>query len=158
MRIKLDYAEMKLAEYIAKERQKHDTKSGYTNRNQSGFDDLKIGIQGMEGEIAICKAMNIYPDLATDHIQKQDLYIKGYSFDVKTTYKSHFLNVAYWKAQNPCDFYALVIKDGETFDICGYISKWDMFRRQNVTKGPRGDYWRIHKSKLKPFKEFKKGV
>lgn len=152
MRIKLNDAEIKLAKHIAKERQKHNTKEGYENKNQSGFTDLEITTQGMEGELAICKAFNIYPDTKTDEIQKHDLYIKGYSFDVKTTLKGHFLNVAYWKAKNPCDFYTLVIKHDKEFEIVGFISKLDMFDKSNIRDGHRGPYWRIHKSKLTPFK------
>lgn len=152
MRIQLNDAEMRLAKHIAIERTKHNQSHNYSNKNQSGRNDLTIGTQGIEGEIAVCKHFNLYPDLVTDKPEKHDIVIYGHTFDIKTTEKSHFLNVAHWKSNNPCDFYALVIKDKNNFTLAGHVSKEGLFDAQNLKQGERGLYWRIHKSKLTPFK------
>ena len=124
MNVKLNKLEARLAEYIGKAR--------YSMNRATGTADQKVGPQSAEftdvnsagGEIAFCKAFNLYPDLQFDERPDFDATLpSGARVDVKTTHRERGrLLVVPWKARKPCDLYVLVIGELPEYRIAGGLA------------------------------------
>jgi hypothetical protein len=134
MEVYLSKTEQKLAEYVAKKR--------YRYNRDNGIEDGKIGPQsaemtdlnGIGGELAFCKAMNIYPDITTgDGQPKFDCVIGKSRWDVKTTtYPDGRLLVLPTKASKRCEFYALVTGRFPSYKIAGWTSAEEVFHSSTL--------------------------
>ena len=124
MVITLNEAEQRLAKFLAKAR--------YENARSKHIHDKKIGpqsgeltdLEGIAGELAFCRLMNVYPDLQTDEILSYDcLLLNGLRVDVKTTkYRNGKILAAGWKDKNAVDVYALMVGEFPNYRFAGMIS------------------------------------
>lgn len=119
--VKLNNDERKLVEKISKERTRHDRKVGRkdllrADRSKARF----IEVNGLGGEYAVAKALNLYPDINTKDISKYDLILPdGRRAEIKTTeYKTGRLII---KTKNNADLYILVTGTMPDYTIVGYI-------------------------------------
>ena len=134
MKITLSEPEIRIAAWLAKMR-------ASSNRT-AGVGDGKIGdqtgemtdLEGMLGEMAFCKLFNAYPDLSIKpQSHTYDCMINGWRIDVKTTrYDSGMLLAAKGKSAKDCDFYALMIGEGGSYEFIGYASSWILIRPENL--------------------------
>ncbi len=88
MRITLNQAEQKLAMYLAKARYDENRAKGNPDPKLSPTTNNEIELDGVAGELAVCRFFNVYPDTETkyDEYPKYDLITpKGSKVDVKTT-------------------------------------------------------------------------
>jgi len=137
MKIKLNTIEDELAKAVAKARTAISRKDGVKNQKISDEDDFEVEYVGMSGELAVAKAMNVFPDLSIkSRSGGYDLTsAQGNRVEVKTTrYKSGKL-VARTKARaEDSDYYVLVTGNPPDMTIRGYIPTQDFLKEDNLGK------------------------
>lgn len=134
MKIKLSESEIKICEWLAKNR--------YQNNRKENVQDKKIGPQscdltdldGICGEFAFCKAFNLYPDMSVSPRKGgYDLVVKGKRVDVKTTrYKTGKLLATRDKKLEDSDVYVLVLSEPPVFTIIGWCNSSDLIKDNNL--------------------------
>ena len=107
-------------------------KARYDNARSRGRENLKIGqqsnvetdLEGIGGEVAFCKAFNLFPPLMVGELDKDDCTLhSGTRVDIKTTkYKTGHLLANNTKKAGDVDIYALVIGEFPTYYIKGYAT------------------------------------
>lgn len=119
--VQLNKDERTLVEKISKERTKHDRRVGRkdllrAHKNKARF----IEVNGLGGEYAVAKALNLYPDINTQDISNYDLILPdGRKLEIKTTeYKTGRLII---KTKNRADLYILVTGTMPSYTVVGYI-------------------------------------
>ena len=152
MIVVLSKVEQRLAEHVAKMR--------YRYNRQQKVRDAKIGPQstemtdlnGIGGELAFCKAMNIYPDITTDGGHpKFDCTIKGDKWDVKTTeYPDGRLLVKPTKSNKRCSFYVLVTGRFPDYNIVGWATAGDVFHPAHLIDLGYGETHALDQEELYP--------
>lgn len=152
MKVSLNQAEQRLAQFLAKAR--------YENARSKGKPDMKKGpqscadtdLEGIGSEIAACKAMNVYPDMATrlDKLPDEDMVSKrGYTIDVKSTkYEQGRLIAATWKRGKPTDFYCLVIGQFPNYRIAGFMSSQDLLQEDRLADLGHGKTYTAQQEEL----------
>lgn len=148
--ITLNEAEQKLATFLAKKR--------YQNARSKGVKDNKIGgqsvahtdLEGMAAEIAACRLLNVYPDLQTENIPVHDLVTsQGFTVDVKATkYEHGRLLAVKGKAENPSDFYMLMIGTFPEYRCAGVVSKHELLCEETLTDLGMGEVHALDQRKL----------
>ena len=139
MIIELNEEEQFIAQYIAKQRKKHNLEIGVTPP-KVGPDDqeylLNIELDGIGGELAFCKMVNVYPDLTTQpRSGGHDCMYTTYTIDVKTTrHKRGNLIVPAFKINHNLlpDIYALLISDFPTFQYMGWQWAREVITQENL--------------------------
>jgi len=122
---------------------------------QVGKDDTwAIDIDGMVAEYCAAKAMNLCPDLTVSvRNGGADLISRnGKTIDVKSTrHKNGRLLATLKKAQDPCDYYVLVIVDDLGGNIVGWADSGMLFAEGNKTDLGHGVGYAMTQDQLKKF-------
>ena len=151
--ITLNDAEQRLAKYVAKHR--------YRNARSRNKVDAKIGpqsnwetdLEGIAGEIAFCKHMNVYPDLDTDLETLPDVdawHVLLDRVDVKTTaYHTGRLLAVLSKKGHATDTYALMIGKFPTYRFVGFASASELFKDENIKDLGRGNGYAMDQDQLR---------
>ena len=137
MLIHLNPAEQRLAQYLARRR--------YSSNRAAGVKDKKIGdqsvketdLQGVAGEIAVAKCLNLYPDLeVTVRSGSYDLLMhNGMTIDVKTSvYPAARLTAPVGTPLQKAAIYVLVTGKMPTFRVVGWA-----WARDLINEGRIGD-------------------
>lgn len=150
MKIKLTNSELKICEWIAKNR--------YQNNRADNIVDKKIGPQSCEitdldgicGEFAFCKAFNLYPDMTINpRSGGYDLIVKGKRVDIKTTrYRTGKLLATKDKKIDDADIYVLVLSDYPKYIILGWCRSEDLIKDNNLVDLGYGLTYAMDQSKL----------
>ena len=129
MIITLNESEQIVVNYVAQCRYDANVAKGSHKRGAaSDMTGFQIDQQGFGGELAFCKAMNVYPDLtvfcrsALKGEDNGDCVVQGLRVDVKTSKKA---TSALWvkQGQKGCaDAFALVTGTFPTFTVVGIAS------------------------------------
>jgi hypothetical protein len=117
-------------------------------------DPWQIDVDGVVGEYAVAKAMNLFFDPTIEiRAGGADLIARdGKTIDVKTSrHKDAHLQSRLEKAKNPCDFYFLVIVDGWVAEIIGFAKKGDLFQEANIKDVGHGPGYLLAQEYLIPF-------
>ena len=155
--ITLNENEQKLAEYLAKKRWNFNRDKGTPHLYSGPQPDEQTDVEGMAGEIAYCKLMNIYPDLDTSptDMPVYDCISRfGERIDVKTakqrTGKSLHLIAPLAKAKRPPDKYVLVVGEMPVYSIVGEVWAEDLLNEGNLHDFGYGDCYALDQSQLNP--------
>lgn len=150
MKIKLTNSELKICEWIAKNR--------YQNNRADNIVDKKIGPQsckstdldGICGEFAFCKAFNLYPDMTIQpRSGGHDLICMNKKIDVKTTrYKTGRLLATKDKNIDDSDVYFLVISDSPNYTIAGWCESKTLIKDDNLVDLGYGLTYAMDQSEL----------
>ncbi len=70
MKISLNEAEQRLCQHIAKKRYEINRESGTFDAKKGGQSNEFVDLNGFGGEMAFCKAFNLYPDTEVKVTQK----------------------------------------------------------------------------------------
>jgi hypothetical protein len=147
----LNEAECRLAEYLAKKRQKDCEDLKVKNLKVGPQSDLQSHLEGIGAELAFCKLMNVYPDTVTDRWPDSDAVTKyGESVDVKTTrYRNGRLVMPLHKANKQSDMYALMVGTFPEYRLVGMLSAEEVFKPENVHDLGHGPCYVIEQEKLR---------
>ena len=158
MNITLNASEIKICEWIAKNR--------YASNRNGGVSDKKIGpqsceetdLEGICGEFAFCKSMNLYPDLSISPRKGgDDVLFNGKKIDIKTTkYKSGKLLARRSKSETPSDVYVLIVGQRPDYNIVGWCYSTDLIQDKNLIDLGYGKTYGLEQHVLKPIESFMK--
>jgi hypothetical protein len=150
MQVTLNESELKICEWLGKSR--------YQNNRVASVSDKKIGPQSVEetdlegicGEFAFCKAMNLYPDMSINtRSGGYDILMNGLRVDVKTTkYKNGKLLAAKTKKISDSDLYVLVIGERPSYTVVGWCKSEDLIKNSNLVDLGYGLTYCLFKEKL----------
>jgi len=126
--IKLTETEIEIAKLIAEHRYSTNRADGVPNAKMGNQANDFTDLNGFCGELAFCKAMNLYPDFRivpggaglTDAVLHD-----GKSVDVKTS-KHPKANLIARKIPDDVDLFVLVRGEIPEFDILGYASRAEL--------------------------------
>lgn len=140
MIIELNDAEQRLAKYLAIARHRNARKKGIVNNRIGPQSDELTDLEGIAGEIAFCKMMNVYPDLQIEYVPNYDCILPdGTKVDVKTTkYDNGKLLSAPWKGEKNIDVFALMVGQMPKYRYAGMMKAKDLLqehRKQNLGHG-----------------------
>jgi|TARA_R110000796_G_scaffold107080_2_gene217820 hypothetical protein len=150
--VKLNANEIHLAKQLANERHTKNRKAGIPNRKRGPQSEEVTELDGVGGEIAFAKALNLYPDLK-DYPGKHDMVIAGKTVDVKTTrYPGGHLEVSTDKNPGDVDIYALVIGEMPDYQVVGWMCGDRLMNKKRLYTHRSGSkVYRASQSELKEF-------
>ena len=121
------------------------------NRVKSnGKRTLDVDINGIGGEIAVCRYLNRFPDLSIGpHHRGYDLVAKNKKIDVKTTtYNPGYLQAKINARIEDADIYILVHAHFPEFTILGGASADQLINQSNVRDMGYGQKYVLEQSQL----------
>ena len=153
-KVSLTAIEQRLVKPVAKARSDSNRKEGLTDRKISPTDGLELDILGFGGELAFCKAFNLYPDLYVKPRKpiddKGDAVFGGLGLDVKTNSRDNGdLLIASWKPSKYVQGYALMTGKFPVFTYRGMIEAEEATQPWWLKDLGRGESYVIPQSKLK---------
>ena len=134
----LNDSEQSLVIRVAKERSEYDKKNGFTDHRKAERQTAEfIERNGLGGELAFCKAFNLFPDIATDYPSEHDAVLpNGTKVEIKTTeYKTGKLIV---RRLNDADVYVLVTGTFPDYNIIGFIGSAELPNFEQELKSRSG--------------------
>jgi len=152
--ITLNESEQKLAEHLGKKRWNFNRDKGTVHLSSGPQPDEQTDVEGMGGELAYCKLMNLYPDLETnppvlppyDCITHHEVKV-----DVKTTpYRNGHLIAPLSKGKNPPDKYVLVVGKLPSYSVVGEVWSVDLLQEGNIKNFGYGPCYALTQSELNP--------
>jgi len=155
MKITLTVAEQKLAMYLAKARYDDNRAKGNPDTKLSPQTNKEIELDGISGELAVCRMLNVYPDTETSYkeLPKYDLMsANGSKIDVKTTkYASGRLLATKNKKLGECDIYILVTGIFPTYKVVGWCRDDELLKEENLINLGHGEGYALTQDKLRAF-------
>lgn len=149
--VELDESERLLARVVAAMRTGLSRISGTPDSKRSNRDGFEIDLEGVGGELAFAKMMNLFPDFgALPRSGGRDFTSrKKQSIDVKTTdHPNGNLLVSTSKVSDPCDLYVLMIGAFPSYEYVGYAPKETVFMESNHVTLPHGKAYRVMREEL----------
>jgi hypothetical protein len=158
--IQLTESELTLADRIARERHNSNRDAGVTDQKIGPQSDYKTDQNGIIGELAVAKRLNVYPDFAIEPSSGGiDLEYEGTTIDVKATeYTGGKLLAPIWKQHKDyADVFALVTIDWPNRDvdgtaphveIVGAVRADVLFQDENVINLGHGPTFGMEQSEL----------
>ena len=136
MRITLNDNEIVIAKEIATRRNKSNRAKGIVNQKAGPQSNWQTEIEGVGGEIAFAKALNVYPDFK-DAPDDFDVIVGKHSVDVKTT-KHYNLEVSTKKKAGSVDVYALVTGSMPNYRVVGWYPAYLVMQKKRLHTHPSG--------------------
>ena len=151
--ITLSDAEMLVCKMLGGMRSIVGKTSGVKDAKVSDLPRLQVDEDGMIGEYAFCKLMNVFPDIVPGPRSGSfDCVLKGKRIDVKSTrYKNGNL-LATMKENPDVDVYVLALIEGNTVSFPGYASIEALIKPENIADLGHGKGYALCQEKLTPWK------
>lgn len=111
-------------------------------------------IDGFGAELALAKALNVYPDLCVDEASTEDIFYKGASIDVKQTANEYGLLLLTMEKTKFCDWYCLVVGRLPTFRIAGFARLDELRKDKNIIDLGYGDTYALKQNNLIAIEDF----
>lgn len=152
MRVTLTPTEQRLAQFLGKARRQVNRDTGTVDRKIAKTDGESVDLEGIAGELAFCKACNVYPDLTLDARPTVDCRVYGIGVDVKTTvYENGRLLVMMDKYDYPPQYYALVTgKFPGPYTVRGCVAATAVFRPDRIVDLGYGPTYAVPQEQLTP--------
>ena len=122
-----------------------------------GPDTLEADIEGVLGELAFCKMMNLYPDMEI-RVQSHsyDCSLNSLRIDVKTSkYKQARLLVDIRKRVEDCDIYVLMVGENGEYECAGWTYAWAIVNYSCIMDVGHGDSYGLSQDALLPLSDLK---
>ena len=150
MDIKLNKAEQKLAQYLARCRYENNRRENVVDRKIGPQSNNDTDLNGIGAELAFCKLFNLYPDIEIDHRPQEDaIFHDGTKVDIKTTpYKNGRLITPIWKKQIHTDLYALMIGKFPEYRLAGIVTADKLFQDENIVNLGYGNTYALEQVDL----------
>ena len=141
MEITLTDAEQLIVNYVAQCRlEANQRNNSHRPPSASGMTAFEIDQQGFGGEMAFCRALNVFPDFtvtcrsAAKGQDNGDCTVQGIRIDVKTSKKA---TSSLWVKEHKkgcADAYALVVGTFPTFTVVGLVGHETVFQYRKKTR------------------------
>lgn len=133
IQVTLNSSEQELVERVSVQRREHDERNSFKDYRRAKKQSARfIEVNGLGGEIAFCKAMNLFPDIATDQVSKFDATLpNGTKVEIKTTEYGHGKLISR-HIRGEADVYVLVTGQMPEYKVVGYITR-DNLKSKNTT-------------------------
>ena len=154
MEIRLTPVEHALARQIARLRYEFNRKHNNKNHLRKPQEYEKSELDGFGAELAVAKALNVYPDLETETAQGEDLLFHGYSIDVKQTHRERGRLLLTMEKTKLCDYYCLVIGEMPNYRIAGFASLDSIRQTLNIVNLGYGDTYVMDQDRLMTLESF----
>ena len=153
MNITLDSVEQQLANIMAMDTVKVSDDRGYESKKRDNTrSHYEISLEGFGAELAVAKALNIYPSLGSE-FSKIDLNFNG-TINVKSThYPNGRLLVPDYQGRTT-DWYILVIGKIPEYRIAGVAHADQVFRQENIKDLGKGPAYLLTQNQLQPFEDW----
>lgn len=156
MLVKLVSSELKVSTDIGTRRFLNNVRKSRVANHLSKGDPVECEITSYRGELAVAKALNLFPDLTTfNRTGGHDLMThNGLRIDVKTTaYKNGNLVISSKKDAEQSDIYVLVrALAPDTYELVGWeytsIVHSDIYWTNSLKS--KGGGWFVHANQLRP--------
>lgn len=153
MRVTLSIEEQKLAKFLARRRHETSRQQGKENLCKDHLSEELSELDGVAGELAYCKLMNVYPDIQAGSSPDEDCILhNGKLVDVKTTaYDTGKLVASKWKGAG-VDLYALMVGSFPTYRFAGVATKDELINPDRLTNLGTGELYVLEQKDLEcPF-------
>lgn len=152
MRVSLNECEQRLAKFLGKARRSANRSAGTTDRKVSPEDGEVVDLEGIAGELAFCKACNVWPDMTLDERPAFDCVVGGLTVDVKSTmYATGRLLVTMDKAAYPAQYYALVTgMFPGAYTVRGVVAASAVFKPERIMDLGYGPAYAVPQEDLTP--------
>lgn len=150
-RIDFDDNELVICQQTATRRHQNNRGAGVTDRQRGNQDKIAIDIDGVIGEFAAAKLLNVCPDMTVNtRSGGHDLISrKGAKVDVKATRRQDGrLLGEIKKKDNPCDVHMLMIVDDRSATFAGWAWGHELFDAANLVDLGHGPTYALPQSKL----------
>jgi len=155
--VTLTGTETDLAENIAYNRHEANRDADVENQRIGPQSDYETDLNGIVGELAVAKVLNVYPDLKVEPSSGGvDLNYNGHSIDVKaTTYEDGKLIAPIWKPKKPhADLFVLTtVENYPEVRVIGFTSAESFFDDDNVMNLGHGPCFGVEQTSLTPIRE-----
>jgi hypothetical protein len=138
--VTLSPSEIGMATHLAVSRQSVNRAAGVVDRMIGFRESIEIDIDGVLGEFAVCKYLNLYPDLTFERRSGgHDCIYQGLICDVKTRpfKKDQALQVPEHKADGDTEIFILTEVERTKIHILGFALRNDLFQAENLTPSVR---------------------
>ena len=151
MKVSLTEIEISIAKIAGKMLHEYSIQNGYsTVKKRDDRSQLELQIEGFGYELAVAKALNVYPDFSSEY-SKIDLCWKGRTINVKgTKYSSGRLLVPDFQGKT-ADWYILVTGQLPEYQIRGVAHADDIFKQENIGDLGRGKAYMLNQNQLGDF-------
>lgn len=153
MKVTLNELEQQLANNMAIGSVKTSDDRGFKKRKRDDTkSDYEISLDGFGAELAVAKALNVYPSLSNEY-SKIDLNFNG-TVNVKSThYQNGRLLVPDYQGRTT-DWYILVIGKIPEYRIAGVAHADQVFRKENIKDLGKGPAYLLTQNQLQPFADW----
>lgn len=155
MEIILSKSEQAMAKVLAHWRNGAARGKGIPNERIGDQDDEITDLNGVGGEMAFCKAANVYPDFTIvgkgELTPAADCHMFGGTWDIKTTAYPNgklLLRPSKVEKKRTCDYYALVVGEMPEYRIAGWVSLKELAQKNNLTDLGHGPTYALPQEKL----------
>jgi hypothetical protein len=155
MDIVLNESEQAMAKVLAHWRNGAARGRGIANERIGDQDDEITDLNGMGGELAFCRAANVYPDFTIigegELTPVADCHMFGGTWDIKTTPYANgklLLRPSKVKKGRTCDYYALVTGKMPRYRIIGWASAAELIDKKNLTDLGHGPTYALEQDRL----------
>jgi hypothetical protein len=153
MIVTLTDGEIEVCRMIAQMRDRQNT--GINHDKVSNKTQEQQTFEGVMGEVAFAKAMNVYPDLSTEPRKNgYDCLFNEHRVDIKATnVASGSLLLPEWKDNPDIDIYVLAILHAFHVELIGWAFKTDLVQPENLKDYGYGPTYRMTQQQLRKFKQ-----
>jgi hypothetical protein len=153
MIVTLTDGEIEVCRMIAQMRDRQNT--GINHEKVSNKTQEEQTFEGVMGEVAFAKAMNVYPDLSTEPRKNgYDCLFNEHRVDIKATnVASGSLLLPEWKDNPDIDIYVLAILHPFHVELVGWAFKTDLVQPENLKELGYGPTYKLTQQQLRKFKQ-----
>lgn len=153
MRVILTDGEIEVCRMIGQMRDKNNTQ--FNHEKVSNKTQEQQTFEGVIGEVAFCKAMNVCPDLSTEPRKNgYDCVFNERRVDVKSTsVATGNLLLPEWKDNPDIDIYVLAILHPFHVELVGWAFKTDLVQPENLKDYGYGPTYSMSQAQLRKFKQ-----
>ena len=153
MIVTLTDTEYRLAKALAKAKNDYAESQGFKSvKRDRKRSQIELKMQGFAAELAVCRTLNVYPDLSEKY-SMTDIKYKDKTINVKSThYKTGKLLVPDYQGKT-ADIYILVIASHPDYEIKGWCTCEELFKTKNIDNIHNlGKSWVLGQEELRPWR------
>jgi hypothetical protein len=155
MEIVLSESEQAMAKVLAHWRNGAARGRGVPNERVGDQGDDITDLNGVGGELAFCRAANVYPDFTIigegELTPVADCHMFGGTWDIKTTVYTNgklLLRPSKVEKKRTCDYYVLVTGKMPKYRIVGWASAAELIDKKNLIDLGHGPTYALEQDKL----------